>query len=95
MALCVLGELMSFPTAGQLLRTMQIRLSLYEDGITNPSASGRRAIRLLVEKLSCISPTEEIAIEVHQEQPLFATYVRRATGEVLAEVEEANGEQLT
>jgi hypothetical protein len=47
--------------AGELYKTMQVRLKMQEDGTTDPPASVRTATRKLVEKLARIDPHESIA----------------------------------
>jgi len=70
--------------AGELLRTMRVRLEMQREGITNPPDNVKAATRALVEKLSGIDASEEI--EVTYAGNLLARYIRASTGEVLAEI---------
>ncbi len=72
--------------AGELLEIMMVRLKMQNDGTTNPSDSAKAATRNLVERLSCINPSEDITIICSK--PVLAKYVRTSTGEVLAELYE-------
>jgi hypothetical protein len=72
--------------AGELLRTMMIRQSCQQDGITNPPESVKYATNQLVEKLQEIEESEEISTV--SKSPLIVRYIRVKTGEVLTEIYE-------
>ena len=75
-----------YANAGELLKTMKVRLEMQTEGIANPSKSVKAATRSLVEKLSDIDPQEDV--EVTWSNLVLAKYVRVSTGEVLAEINE-------
>jgi len=72
-------------TVGELLRTMSIRLSMIDDGVTNPHPAVTAATRLLVDRLSALPADEGIQVASF-ESPLLARYIRASTGDVLAEI---------
>jgi len=75
-------------SAGALLKIWSLKKGMHEDGTTHPSESGRRLARLLVEKLSQLDSSEAIEIVAAKNDQLPAKFVRTATGEVLAELQE-------
>jgi hypothetical protein len=79
---------MGITNAGALLKNYSLKKAMHEDGVTHPSEYGRNLIRLLVEKLSQLDSSEEIDIVTAENGGLPAKFVRVATGEVLAEVQE-------
>lgn len=72
-------------TAEALLNIMSVRLAMEESGTTKPHPPASRATRQLVQKLAALAPDENVDISYNL-GPFHATYVRRQTGEVLAEI---------
>ena len=79
---------MGITKAGALLKIYSLRIGMQEEGTTLPSQYGRNLTRLLVEKLSQLDSSEEIEIVTSENGELPAKFVRVATEEVLAEVQE-------
>lgn len=72
--------------AGDLLNIMDLRLRIQQDRDTNPAEAIKVATKLLVEKLSKIDPNEDIVINAVNSNGVFAQYIRKKTGVVLAEL---------
>ena len=53
------------------------------DGTTNPSEEVKKFTNELVKKLKFLSPSESIQIEIDEKKG--TKYIRKSTGEVLAE----------
>ena len=77
-----------------LLRTMSFRLGMQEDGTTHPHIVVADATRILVGKLQELDNDEDIEIAIVSREPLFARYIRTESGEVLAEINMTEYEQL-
>lgn len=77
--------------AGELLDIMTIRLGMQRDGITNPSASVKRATHDLVEKLTPLGPKEKIKVVCGP--GIETKYIRASTGDVLATIEDDGTER--
>ena len=71
-------------TAGELLEIFTTRLTMQEDGVTNPDDSIKVVTKELVEKLTLLGPKEKIDIITDERD--IGKYVHSATGEVLAEI---------
>lgn len=71
-----------------LFDIMSFRLSRYDAGTIHPAKVVFDATRELVQKLGTLEPTEDIDIRVLSSDPLHAQYIRKRTGEVLAEIDE-------
>lgn len=71
-------------TSFELLKTMRVRLSMIESGLTSPDETVATATKLLVQRLSELPADEAIQV-TYTESPLHARYIREGTGEVLAE----------
>jgi len=78
-------------TAGELLDIMSTRLGMQQDGVTNPSASVKKATRDLVEKLTLLNRKEKIKLVCGS--GIKVQYIRASNGEVLAEIKEEDTEQ--
>jgi hypothetical protein len=72
-------------TAGELLEIFTTRLTMQEDGATNPDDSIKVVTKELVEKLTLLSSQEKIDIITGKGN--IGKYVHSATGEVLAEID--------
>jgi hypothetical protein len=73
-------------TAKALLQIMTVRLGLLDDGVIRPTESVALATRKLVENLRSLQIEDEIEIEILERDPLWAKYVHKESGRVLAEI---------
>lgn len=71
-------------TAGELLDIMTTRLGMQEDGVTDPSASVKKATRNLMERLTPLNPREKIKVVCGAD--MHAKYIRVKTKEVISEI---------
>jgi hypothetical protein len=70
-----------------LLNIMSIRLGMYEDGTIQPAEIVKNAVATLVARLRDLESTEEIDVSILSENPILVQYIRKSTGEVLAEID--------
>ncbi len=72
-----------------LLDVMNIRYSMQNEGLTTPSQHVKDVTKTMIDKLSRLEKSEEIEIMVFEQEPLLhSKYVRKLTGEILAEKQE-------
>jgi predicted GTPase len=76
-------------TAKALLNIMTVRLDLQNRGISHPQPSMQLVTQQLVDRLSKLEPNDCIDIKTHTGNA-YAQYIHVATGEVLAEIREAD-----
>jgi len=78
-----LRDKMKLMKAGEVLFIMKRRLSMQEDGTTNPSDDIKRYTKNLVHRLSVLDKEEEVDLEIEESGKVKTILV--STGEVLAE----------
>ncbi len=78
-------------TAKELLKVMQIRLTMQETGITNPPEAVKTATKALVDQLSQFPDEEKISIVIEETN---GKYTQQSTGKVLADIPRRGLEEI-